>query len=86
MQSFSFNPSTNLSEEGKWMLAVTRFQATNSVFNITDENNTLSISKPGHWNSEDGEEHINKLNNLLELRPENDVELHVKDVEKRVLQ
>ena len=32
MQNFSFNPSINLSEEGKWLLAVTSFECTNSVF------------------------------------------------------
>ena len=37
MQTLSFNPSINLSEEGKWLLAVTSFECTNSVFNITDK-------------------------------------------------
>ena len=83
MQTFSYNPSINISEEGKWLLAVTSFEATNSVFNVTDENNGFSISTPGHWNSEDGEELINKLSSLLELRSENDIELHVKEVENR---
>ena len=59
------------------------FEATNSVFIITDENNSFSISTPGHWNSEDGEELIIKLNKFLELRSEDDIELHVKGVEKR---
>ena len=83
LQTFSFNPPINLSEEGKWLLAVTSLEATNSVSNITDENNSFSLSTPGYWNSEDGEELINKLNNLLELRSENVIELHVKEVEKR---
>ena len=48
-QSFSFNPSINLVEEGKWWLTVTFFEATNSVFNITNENKSFSISIPGHW-------------------------------------
>jgi len=39
MQTFSFNPPFNLAEEGKWLLAVRSFKATNSVFNITNENN-----------------------------------------------
>ena len=38
MQTFSINPPVNLVEEGKWLLAVSAFEATNSVFNITDEN------------------------------------------------
>ena len=83
METFSFNPAINLSEEGKWLLAVTSFEATNSVFDITNENNRFSITIPGHWNSEDGEELINKLNEILELRSENDIELHIKEVEKR---
>ena len=37
MQTFSFNPPINLAEEGKWLLAVTSFEATNSVLNITDK-------------------------------------------------
>ena len=60
MQTFSFNPPINLVEEGKWLLAVSSFECTNSVFNITNENNSFSISISGHWNSEDGEELINK--------------------------
>ena len=55
MQPFSFNPSINLAAEGKWLLAVTSFEATNSVVNITNENNTFSITTPGHWNSESAE-------------------------------
>ena len=49
MQIFSFNPLINLSEEGKWLLAVTSIEATNSVFNITKGNSSFSISIPGHW-------------------------------------
>ena len=81
-QTFSFNPPINLSKEGKRLLTVTGFEARNSVFNMIDENNSFSISTPGHWNSEDGEEFDNKLNEILELRSEYDIELHVK-VEKR---
>ena len=44
----------------------------------------FSISIPGQWNSEDGEEPITELNKLIELKSENDIELHVKEVEKRV--
>ena len=56
MQTFSFNPPIKLVEEGKWLLAVTSFEATNSVFNITDENNSFSGSTPSYWTPEDGEE------------------------------
>ena len=48
-QTFSFNPPINLVEEDKWLLAVSSFECTNSVFNITDDNNSFSISIPGHW-------------------------------------
>ena len=68
IQTFSINPRINLVEEGKWLLAVTNFEATSSVFNITSENNSLSISIPGHWNSQEGEELINKLNKILKLK------------------
>ena len=68
METFSFNPPINLVEEGKWLLAVPSFAATNSVCSIYSENNSFSISIPGHWNSED-EELINELNKLLDLNP-----------------
>ena len=67
MNTFSFNPPKNLVEEGKWLLGVTFFEETNSVFNATNEN-IFSISIPGQWSPEDGEELTKKLNHLLELR------------------
>ena len=48
IETFSFSPPINLVEEGKWLLAVTSFEVTNSVFNITDENNSFAITIPGH--------------------------------------
>ena len=83
MQIFSFNPPISLSEERKWFSAVTSFEATNSVFNTTDEKISFSISTPGQLSQEDGEALINKLNEILELESENDIGLHVKEVEKR---
>ena len=77
METISFNPPINLVEEGEWLLGVTSFEATISVFKITDENNSLSITTPGHWNSESAEKTIGELNKLIELRSENDIELHV---------
>ena len=68
MQTFSFNTPINLVEEGKWLIAVANFQATISVFNITDENNSFSISTPGYWSSENGEELINYLKRLIKNR------------------
>ena len=46
METFSIDPPINLAEEGKCLLAVTSFQATNSVFHIVDESNSFSISTP----------------------------------------
>ena len=43
MQTFSFSPPINLVEDGKWLLGVISFECTNSVFNITNENNSFSI-------------------------------------------
>ena len=71
-QIFSFSPPLNVIEAGKWFLAVTSFEAMDSVFNIINEKNSISISILGHWNSGDGEKLINKLNKLLELRSEID--------------
>ena len=80
MQTFSFNPPINLVEEDKWLLAVSSFECTNSVFNITDENNSFSIIIPGHYQNESDEKTIDDLNNLLELKS---LELHVEEVRKR---
>ena len=43
LETFSFSPRKNLFEEGKWMIAVKTFEATNSVLNVTEENNSFSI-------------------------------------------
>ena len=53
---------------------------TNSVFNITDENNSFSINIPGYWQTKSAEKTIDELKKLLEL---DSVELHVKEVEKK---
>ena len=79
-QTFSFNPPINLIEEDKWLLAVSSFECTNSVFNITDDNNSFSIIIPAHWETEFAENTIDELNKLLELRS---LELHVNEVRKR---
>ena len=80
MQTYSFNPPINLVEEGKWLLAVSSFECTNSVFNITNENNSFSIIIPGHYETEFAEQIIDDLNKLLELKS---LELHVEEVKKR---
>ena len=80
MQSYSFNPPINLVEEGKWLLGVSSFECTNSVFNITNENNSFSIIIPGHYKTEFAETVINDLNELHELKS---LELHVETVRQR---
>ena len=80
MQTFSFNPPINLVEEGKWLLAVSSLECTNSVFNITNENNSFSIIIPGPYKTEFAEKVINDLNELYELKS---LELHVEAVRKR---
>ena len=80
MQTFSFSPPLNLVEEGKWLMAVSLFDCTNSVFNITNENNSFSIIIPGHYKTEFAEKVIIDHNKLYELKS---LELHVDAVRKR---
>ena len=61
------------------------FECTNSVFNITNENSSFSITIPGHWDSESAEETFDELNKLLELRSHNGIDLHVERVRKKGL-
>ena len=56
------------------------FECTNSIFNITNENNSFSIFIPGHYKTKFAEKIIDELNRLLELRT---LELHVNEVRKR---
>ena len=79
-QSFSFNPSIKLVEEDKWLLGISSFECTNSVFNITGENHSLSIIIPGHYQNKFDEKTIDNLNKLLELKS---LELHVAEFKKR---
>ena len=79
-QTFSFNLPINLVEEDKWLLAVSSFECTNSVFNITDDNNSFSIIIPAHWETEFADKIIDELNRILELRT---IDLHVNEVRKR---
>ena len=79
METFSFSPPVRLVEEGKWLLGVSSLECTNSVFDITNENNSFSITISGHWESKSAEKTIDELNKLLELRS---VELHVKNLER----
>ena len=80
IQTFSLNPPINSVEEGKWLMAVSLFNCTNSVFNITNENHSFSIIIPGHWKIKSDERTVNGLNKLLELKS---LELQVEEVRKR---
>ena len=80
MQTFSFNPPINTLEEGKWLLGVSSFECTNSVFNITNDNSSFSIIIPDHYQTEFAEKMIIDLSKLLELKS---LELHVEEVRKR---
>ena len=83
METFSFNPPINLVEESKWLRAVSLFDATNSVFNITSKNNSFSITIPGYWQTKSDEKTIGELNKLLELKSQKSIEGHVKELRKR---
>ena len=64
-QTFSFNPPKNLIEEDKWLLAVSSFECTNSVYNITNENNSFSIIIPGHYQNKSDEKTIDELKKTI---------------------
>ena len=83
LQTFSCSSPIILVEEGKWLLAVTSFEVTNSVFIVTDENNGFSITIPGHWFSLGSEGSVKGLNRILQLRSLNEIDLHVKKSRKK---
>ena len=62
IQTLSFNALINLVEEGKWLPAVSSFECTISVFNISNENNSFSIIITGHYQNKSDEETIDNLN------------------------
>ena len=67
------------------LLRLTLFDCTNSVFNITNENNSFSISITGHWQNKSDDIPVNELNRLLELRSQCDFDLQFEQVRKNVL-
>ena len=83
MQIFPFNLPITSFDEGKWLLAVSSFEAANSVFNITNKNNSFSINIAGHWESVSSEKAIGEPKKLLELRSQNKIELHTEQVRKK---
>ena len=62
---------------------MTSFEATNSVFDITDGYNRLSVSAPNHWCSRGEVEALNRMRIFLKLKSQTDTEFHVKEVEKK---
>ena len=61
LRTFSFPPPINLSEVDKWLLGVISFEFKNSVFIITNKNNSFSITLPSHGNFESAEKTIDEL-------------------------
>ena len=55
VQTFPFSTSINPDEDGKWLLGVTSFECSNSVFIITIESNSFSITIPGNWETKSAE-------------------------------
>ena len=77
MENFSFSPPINLLWEGIFSQAVTSYESTNSIFNITNEINSFSITIAGLVSSRVGAETINSLQQFLKLRSVKDFEVHV---------
>ena len=82
-QTFSFNPPINLVDEGKWLLGVRSLECTTSVFTITNENESFSITIPGHSRTKSAQKTIDELKKFLELRSQNGIDLHVEQVREK---
>ena len=67
-QSFSFSPPINLIEGGKSLLGVSSFECTNSVFKITDEKFSFSITSSRDWFPHTNVGTVKRLYKLLKLR------------------
>ena len=83
MQIFSFKAPFILLEEGEWLLGVTSFECTKSVFNTTNGNNSFSITVAGHWETKSAEKTNNELNKLIEHRSVNGIDLQVQEIRKK---
>ena len=83
IETFLLNRPINFFEGKEWWVAVTSFKPTKFVLIISDENNTFSITTPGYWTSRGNKWEINKLRELLELRFQTDIQLHVDEVNKK---
>ena len=78
-ETFSFSPPINLVEEGECLLGVTSFEATNSVVNVTNENNSFSFSTTSHWIPEYAQQTIDNFKEQSEPNKRN-VNLHIAEV------
>ena len=58
LEIFPFSTSINFSDEGKWVLKVTSFEATTSVFIINHKNNSFSTLTLNYWTPEGDDEVI----------------------------
>ena len=78
-ETFSFSPPINLVEEGECLFGVTSFEATNSVVNVTNENNSFSISTTSHWIPEYAQQTIDNFKEQSEPNKRN-LNLHIAEV------
>ena len=62
---------------------MTSDESINSVFNITTENNSFSVTIPGYWKSRGNTEKIKQLGEVIKLRKQKDIDIHVQEVRKR---
>ena len=62
---------------------VTFFEATNCVFNITDESNSFSITIPGYWTFRGTVGIIAEVQKFLGSESKNDFELNVEEIRKK---
>ena len=79
-ETFYISPPTNIVEDGKWLLGVNSFEASNSVSNKTNKNNSFPITIPSHWQTKSAEKTFDELNELSELKSQKGIELHIKAV------
>ena len=82
MNAFSFIPTRNL--EGDWQLVVPRFQAYTTIIETIDDNANFTVSTPGYCLDKRAE-NVEKLNESLDLKSQNDFELQLLQVEDREL-
>ena len=82
IENFAISPPMNFFEGRKGLLSVTSFGATNPVFNLTDKNNSFSLSTSSYWTPNVAEKTFDQINEILGLRSQNDIEIFVNEVAK----